>query len=341
MENIEKKSLHYEVMPYVSVIIPCYNAEKTIWETLKSLEMQTYKYFEVIIVNDGSSDNTLDVVKKFQKITSLDMDIISQKNRGVSVARNVGILNARADFITFLDSDDRYQSSFLDVLITSILEYDVDFAFSKYSFVNEGENWKVNYQFPAKKQMTKYEILKTYFHKRTELISFACGIYRTEIIRKYEIRFPVGVKYGEDSQFFCEYIYYCNRGGVHIENMLYEYWLRKESVTKNANYEMVQNIEVFIKISNLWGNDVNFKNDNLGQYAVSRAIWSVAKTFALLSDKSDFFRLQNNYDITSAMKYMCKHGDEKTIRITSGAYCINARLFILLVGLYKILQMKK
>lgn len=91
----------------ISVVIPAYNAEKTITRALDSVLKQTYKVHEVIIINDGSNDNTLQIVKYFsQKNENLNIKIIDKENEGVSVARNIGIRESACDWIAFLDSDD-------------------------------------------------------------------------------------------------------------------------------------------------------------------------------------------------------------------------------------------
>ena len=90
-------------MPYFSVVIPLFNKEKYIFETLNSVLNQNFQDFEVIIVNDGSTDNSLAVIEKF---SDKRLRIINQKNKGVSIARNRGITEAKANFITLLDADD-------------------------------------------------------------------------------------------------------------------------------------------------------------------------------------------------------------------------------------------
>ena len=93
----------------ISVIIPCYNAEKCLSVPLNSLMEQSYKNLEIIIVNDGSNDGTLNLANKYAKIDSR-IRIITQKNAGVSVARNNGFLCSKGDYIMFLDADDNYTS---------------------------------------------------------------------------------------------------------------------------------------------------------------------------------------------------------------------------------------
>jgi glycosyltransferase involved in cell wall biosynthesis len=89
----------------VTVVIPAYNASEFLAETLKSVLQQTFTDFEIIVVDDGSKDNTTDIVHSFSQQDSR-VKLISQKNQGVSIARNTGIKNAQGEFIAFLDADD-------------------------------------------------------------------------------------------------------------------------------------------------------------------------------------------------------------------------------------------
>lgn len=89
----------------LSVVIPAYNAERTIERCLKSVLKQTYNNIEIIVVNDGSTDSTMDILQKLIK-ENFKLTIIDQENEGPSIARNTGIKNAHGEYIAFLDSDD-------------------------------------------------------------------------------------------------------------------------------------------------------------------------------------------------------------------------------------------
>jgi len=90
-------------MPKISVIIPAYNAEKTIRETIESVCKQTFSDFELIIINDGSKDKTLEIA---QSIKDKRIKVFCYENRGLSTARNRGISKANGEYIAFLDADD-------------------------------------------------------------------------------------------------------------------------------------------------------------------------------------------------------------------------------------------
>lgn len=110
----------------ISVVIPLYNKEKSITTTLQSVIDQTYTDWELIVVNDGSTDNSLAVVKNFVAklpITNHKFQILEQPNGGVSVARNTGLLVAQGEYIAFLDGDDIWEPTYLEEAAQLIHDY--------------------------------------------------------------------------------------------------------------------------------------------------------------------------------------------------------------------------
>ena len=116
--------------PLISVVIPAYNAEQFLDETLESVLSQTYENWECIIVNDGSTDNTEEIAKKWcEKDTRFRY--FYKENSGTSDTRNLGIKKARGEYIAFLDADDLYMPNFLDVCLENLVEKDVDLVAPK------------------------------------------------------------------------------------------------------------------------------------------------------------------------------------------------------------------
>lgn len=120
-------------MPKYSIIIPVYNVEKYIKKCLDSVFSQTDKDFEVIVVNDGTKDNSMDIVKKY------DVKIINQKNQGLSAARNRGVKEAVGDYLIFLDSDDYWEKNILKELSKS-LKNNPDLVRFQIKQVDENDN---------------------------------------------------------------------------------------------------------------------------------------------------------------------------------------------------------
>ena len=113
-----------------SIIIPVYNKGKYIKETLKSVDGQTEKDLEVIIIDDKSTDHSMDIIKDFQFSTKKQVKVIqNDKNMGVAYSRNIGIEESKSDYITFLDADDLLDNNFIQVMLTRMREYpDLDFV---------------------------------------------------------------------------------------------------------------------------------------------------------------------------------------------------------------------
>ena len=118
--------------PLISVIIPAFNAENTIEDCIKSIQEQTYVNLQIIAVNDGSTDNTGYILKKLS-LEDSRIEVISIPNGGVSHARNIGIDNAKGDYITFVDADDTIKNNMYEHLLKLIFDYNAQIAHCSYS----------------------------------------------------------------------------------------------------------------------------------------------------------------------------------------------------------------
>lgn len=119
----------------VSIIIPTFNSEYTIRETVESILNQTYPYFEIIITDDSSSDTTISVIKSF-KDSRIQLNEL-QKNKGAGIARNTSIRMARGKYIAFCDSDDLWTADKLEIQIKFMNEKKIAFSYSSYYIINE------------------------------------------------------------------------------------------------------------------------------------------------------------------------------------------------------------
>lgn len=113
--------------PLVSIITPVYNSEEFLSETIKSIQNQTYKNWQLLLVDDCSKDNSSEIIKSFRKEDARIKYIKLEKNSGAAVSRNVGIKNAEGRFIAFVDSDDLWDSRKLEIQIEYMLKENVGF----------------------------------------------------------------------------------------------------------------------------------------------------------------------------------------------------------------------
>lgn len=121
----------------VSIIIPVYNASRFLEETINSIQEQTYSNWEAIFIDDCSSDNSYNLIKKYQKEDKRIKLIKNKTNSGAAVSRNNGIDHAEGDYLCFLDADDKWHPEKLEKQINFMQELNCEFSFTGYQFANE------------------------------------------------------------------------------------------------------------------------------------------------------------------------------------------------------------
>lgn len=195
----------------VSVIIPVYNSKDYLETCLDSLNKQTFTDFEAIVVDDGSSDGSSEICKRYCNAHK-SFVYIRQDNSGVSVARNTGLVAAKGKYIVFMDSDDRIQENYLEFLVNHMSGY--DFAVCGYckvypdKDVNE-RNTHSEYsqmQVPICKFMNAMFDIKTFGYQGY----LWNKIFKKEIIDKEKIVFDEAIKYNEDRLFIVQYLQFCD-----------------------------------------------------------------------------------------------------------------------------------
>lgn len=121
----------------VSIIIPVYNASRFLEETINSIQKQTYSNWEAIFIDDCSSDNSYNLIKKYQKEDKRIKLIKNKTNNGVAISRNNGIDYAKGEYLCFLDADDKWHPEKLEKQINFMQELNCEFSFTGYQFANE------------------------------------------------------------------------------------------------------------------------------------------------------------------------------------------------------------
>ncbi len=314
-------------MKKASIIIPCYNCEKLLPETLDYLKKQTVKDFEVICVNDGSSDNTLDVIKKYVEEKELDIVLIDKPNGGVSSARNCAMDVANGEYILFLDSDDIYHPEFLEQMLGAVNNADV--AYCKLS-----RNLDVVKSFSTGCMV---HTLQTQEQAMDKLLfemgnyGFYCYIYKKSVVEEIGLRFDENTKFGEDREFNWKYMCHCNNAAW-VDMPLYGYRINNESATrKGASWRKTDSLSAVKRVEEYLDKTNCPYADTYKSYMYARVMWATAKTFAVNRDKKLFDRLVAEYDVKTCMKRTAKDSN-KLVKIASLLYLANPNLFYLAVG---------
>ncbi len=175
----------------ISVVIPLFNKEKYILRAIGSILSQTYSYFELIVVDDGSTDGSVEVVRS---VTNARVRLISQPNFGVSVARNRGVQESRGDWIAFLDADDEYEPCFLEAMVEFIRDHadaDLSMVGANY-YLGSRENIALN----QPREDGVYDYFQLFGNQRSPNNSSTTAVNKKKFMEVGG--FPEGVKQFED-----------------------------------------------------------------------------------------------------------------------------------------------
>lgn len=222
--------------PNISIIVPVFNVEKYLRFCIDSVIKQTYTNFELLLINDGSSDNSGSICDEYAEKDDR-IRVFHGDNRGVSHARNIGITNAIGNWITFIDSDDYIEASLLSVYMKQINE-EVDLIVMGY--INEYDNHSEpitignNKKCSMTQGLAYCQISKYYGYVWNRL-------YKRSIISKNRLTFDVNLSYCEDHYFSYCYSYYCNNILL-LKDTLYHHRILKESLSTKYSLNSVIDI---------------------------------------------------------------------------------------------------
>jgi len=229
--------------PIISIIIPIYNSEKYLSRCIENVIGQTYKKIEIILVDDGSIDNSRKICYKYAIIDNR-IKAISQKNKGSAGARNTGIRHATGEFVFFLDADDFIEKNALEILIAKYNQFQPDLVMANFSKLeNSGEIIKQSVAFrpddePFKhqiKELSKTDIVDyvRHFlkHPSNHLISYCWArLYKLSIIKNNNILANEDMSLFEDFVFNLDYLKHTNKV-VFVNESLYTYIMHNDHVS--------------------------------------------------------------------------------------------------------------
>lgn len=189
----------------VSVIVAAYNAEKYVTETLESIANQSIDDYEIIVVNDGSTDRTIDILRDYEGRYA-NMTVIDKENGGPSSARNCGLDIAKGDYVYFFDADDVLEIDALEKLYDRAQEKRADLVIAKYDIFNRFKTFPVN----GINDLVKMDKIGKYEPQILWTFSLCNKLFRRSIIEKYDLRLPP-ISYSEDGAFLMRYVYRTSR----------------------------------------------------------------------------------------------------------------------------------
>lgn len=242
----------------ISIIVPIYNVEKYLSRCIESVLNQNFNDYELILVNDGSTDESESICRKYSKDNN-KISLISQENRGVSAARNAGIDKSCGEYILFLDADDYLCANALQTLICEIESYDI--IIFGYNIISE-DNKKLDSRIIKAFTTVKFEERFEEYTKMKALFLINPPfnkMFRRDLL---SIKFDEHFRMGEDLLFCINYLKNCMSIKV-IDKALYCYIQRKGSATKTFQVDRVENeIKLFY-------HEKNFVETYFSKYDIS------------------------------------------------------------------------
>lgn len=318
--------------PLISVIIPIYNSEKYFDRCLESILNQTYQNMQILLINDGSSDNSA-ILCDTVAMKDKRIKVIHQINKGVSSARNRGLDVAEGEYITFIDSDDWIDRDAIECLYKNLIKNDSDLSI--YSFTKDYDNGKrYSNDFTGNIiNMNKIQGIKFVFND-DRCQGFVCNkLYKSKIIncKENKIRFNEEITVLEDLYFNIQYINNCNNL-TYLDSAKYHYYISGDSTMfspfnekKMTSLLALKNI--FKILSKL---DSDLLNISKGHYIITNLLLLTNIYDSDYSDKKLEYEIYRNIIVNK--KYF-KSYSNSTLKQKMGFYilCINKNLFKVLV----------
>lgn len=246
-------------MAKISVIIPIYNAECFLKKAIESILIQSFDDFELILIDDGSVDNSSQIIDWYES-QNKKIIAIHQSNSGVSKARNVGIEKASGQWIYFLDSDDWIEPDYLSNFIKDAENYDLIIQGFATDYTDTGEI--KNVKFKANHKLKNYEVIEMLQYKKNAHNGYLWHrLFKRSIIIENNLRFVEGCNFAEDGVFFLQYMRYVKKTNV-LETSGHHYVIHNSSLT-NRKYpsEFYLSIaDMYYKALNEIEGDTRFKN---------------------------------------------------------------------------------
>lgn len=261
----------------ISIIVPLYNSEKYLSKCIDSIISQTYKNLEIILINDGSTDNSLNILNKYIK-KDKRINLINKENGGASTARNIGLKESKGKYISFIDADDYVEKDYIEKLYESLIKNNADMAICDFYNVNENNEIILNNSPIKSELLTK----KDFFKKTTIKDSYYYivpwnKLYSRKIIEK--IKYPEG-KINEDEFVIHLIVDNCEKI-ISLSDKLYYYLRRDDGVSgRIRNIHFFDVIEALIERINFFKKTNNFEfidqttNVLLSRFYVNKAIYN-------------------------------------------------------------------
>ncbi|MBQ3413619.1 glycosyltransferase family 2 protein [Candidatus Saccharibacteria bacterium] len=268
-------------MKRVSIIIPNYNNGEYIEECLRSAIKQNYQNKEIIIIDDGSTDNSISVTKDFIKNNKKEsVRLLTQNNLNAAIARNEGIRVATGDYVLFLDSDDVLEENALNALMTAVEENDAELAIGNFTTIDQDNNFVSSTHVTRDSEIL---IAADNFARLADIGPAPMNkLYNLRLIKKNNIVWG-NVRIGQDLNFYLKYLPFCKKVSL-VNKNIYRYRLTPGSISRSYDCRIFDIVSVFDDIERFYKKNDIYKT--YGKYLP----FQILKHYDIQMSKQIFFK---------------------------------------------------
>lgn len=305
--------------------MPIYQVEDYIANSIESICNQNFEGYEVILVNDGTKDRSVDIAKEILEKSNISYRIINQSNKGVSAARNEGIRNSKGEWIVCVDPDDILDPDFLITLYKSCIYNKTDISISGFQVINNDRLQMKARRSYSTVVIEQKNILYKFLIRKIKIISPAILI-KKEFIIKNNLWYDPEIKFSEDQHFIWRILLSSNKVAYN-RTPNYNYLIRDNSTMTSSNLEkIITGYNGFIKfVKNI--DSSNY--DELIKYILPRWVLGVMRAATKMMDYSCFNELANKMEYKKYIIQLIKIPDYKT-KILSLILLFDLKIFYIL-----------
>lgn len=309
----------------ISVILPVYKVERYIGACINSLLRQTYTDYEVVLVNDGTPDSSVDIARNIlasQK--TIQYQIIETENRGVSAARNTGLAHANGEYIVMLDSDDVIHTDFLKDFADLICKHpDVNVFSCGFTVVGE-ENCNVFSLGSADVEVCARDTAQIRFFERQIKFLLPALLIKKSFLNAHKLRFDEKVRYSEDVQFIWRCLAYNDTDVVHLHKNNYNYVLHPQSTMTSSGIEKIMTF--CGGMERLYRETKGLYCDFVNEMLMPQMYFSMLHGVAKMLRYQDFCVVYDKTNCVAYIQLQKKHGRGIQVRLTAAAMLVSKRI---------------
>ena len=273
----------------VSVVVPVFNVEKYLEKCLKSLVNQSLQDIEILVVNDGSTDQSQKIIDKFQQKFPLKIKSFIKENGGLSDARNYGIDRAEGEFLAFVDSDDHVTETMLEEMYGLAVEHSAEMVICNLQKVDENGN--ITQRLTQSPNMPEKIELEKHLSVFSDISYFACNkIFKKNLFENY--RFKKGMHF-EDIELVPQLLLQC-RTVAKTDKFHYQYFERADSISKTHSEKGLDILKAVENVEEAFQNSA-YKNQlhALKNFKILEGVYTFLAYLAFVKDEKVYARMSS------------------------------------------------